>query len=98
MAKKYSFGKINKKTIVYFVVIFAVIGVALLFKILAAGPIASFEAENATLTSPAVVCSDTAASGGKKIQFGGTCTGGTSGGPTSLTPPIRAAFYYPWFP
>jgi hypothetical protein len=97
MAKKYSFGKISKKTIIYFAIIFALIGVALLFKILAAGPKASFEAENSTLTSPATICADTAASGGKKIQFGGTCTG-ASGGPTSLTTPIRAAFYYPWYP
>lgn len=85
--------RISKGQLLVFTLVFAIIGAALLFNSLAAGPLASFEAENSTLSLPVVAGSDTTASGGKFIQFGSA-----SSGNTSLTTPIRAAFYYPWFP
>lgn len=86
---------LNRLTFIGTILLFAVVGVVLLLKSFAAGPLASFEAENATLAGATTVGTDASASGGKYIQIGAAASGG---GNTSLTTPIRAAFYYPWFP
>jgi hypothetical protein len=81
----------SKRQMLVFIAIFALLGGYFLYKSFAAGPLASFEAENTTLTGAVIAGNDSNASGGKYIQFGGALTG-------NLAPPIRAAFYYPWFP
>lgn len=91
-------GKYNRlfsrKYLLIFIVIFAAVGSFLLIHGLAASPLASLEAESATLSGPATVGIDTTASGGKFVQFNSATTG--TGG--NVTLPARAAFYYPWFP
>jgi hypothetical protein len=77
-----------------FLLTFGVVGGYVLFTGFAAGPTVSIEAESGLTTAPATVGNDSNASGGKYVQFGSVAT---SGHP-NLTTPIRAAFYYPWFP
>jgi len=60
----------NKKNLAALIAAFVIVGSVLLFKIYAAGPSASFEAENSSLTGSASVGNDTDASGGKYLQFG----------------------------
>lgn len=94
----------NKKYVFIFVAGFALTGAYILQRSFAASPLVSFEAESATVTSPATIgTNDTTASGVKYLQFGSSSTvtpppPPPSTSPTSLTTPIRAAFYYPWFP
>jgi hypothetical protein len=59
------------------------------------------EPENGSLSGAAVVGSDTTASGGKYVSLGSSGTTAAAAAVTAgagLTPPIRAAFYYPLFP
>lgn len=77
-----SLGRIGKKSLARYLlvivgcVIFAVIGVMLLIATRAAGPFASAEPENGTITTPAASITDTAASGGSAVQFKAATTVG----------------------
>lgn len=77
--------------LIVFVAVFALIGSYLIYRSFAAGLYVAVEAENTSATGALTVGNDSNASGGKYIQFGGVQAG-------NLAPPIRAAFYYPWFP
>ena len=70
-SKKSSLGR-SRLLAIYFVIIFAGLGVYLTWRILAApaGAQASLEAENSTLSGSASVGNDANASGGKYVQFG----------------------------
>lgn len=77
---------------VIFALVFAVIGTVITLVIIkAAGPTASIEPENATITAPAVSCTDSNASGGSCVQFkkastANNCSGtGAPAGYTSLS-------------
>ena len=86
--------KFKKKNLAVLVAAFIIIGSVLLFKIYAAGPEASFEAENASLTGSVSVGNDVNASGGRFIQFANTTTGG-GGGTLNTTFTDTAAFPEP---
>lgn len=67
---KKSFAQfLSGNRVVVFVALFATIGIAALIIVNAAGPTASIEPENATVTSPATTCTDSNASGGSCVQF-----------------------------
>lgn len=58
------------------VVLFLVaVGGIILYRVLAAGPFLSAEAESGAVTAPATIINDGTASGGKAIVFGAVCTG-----------------------
>lgn len=59
----------KKFRIIFFLILFAIAGTITLLMVRAGTPAASIEAENSTVTSPAVKISDSAASGGQAIQF-----------------------------
>jgi hypothetical protein len=65
----------------YFIVIFAVLGIFLIFKSSAATFVVAVEAESGSTTTASSV-DDTAASGGKAIKFG-TSSSGSGGGSTT---------------
>lgn len=69
-------GKYKHKDLILFSILFATIAVAVLIIVRAAGPTASIEPENATITSPAASCTDSSASGGGCVQFKKAATGG----------------------
>lgn len=72
--KMHLFKKYNNHIIVAVIVIaaFAAVGINLLRSSHAASPYVSTEAEAGTLTSPATITDDSAASGGEAVQFGAT--------------------------
>lgn len=85
------FGR-NRFTALFAIGVFAVIGTATVLMSLAASSFVAFEPENATVSGAAVLCTDTAASGGKYIQFGSACAGAAPApSPTPTTPPPTTA-------
>jgi hypothetical protein len=67
-------SRFSRGKLAVFAVIFAGIGGYFVFSSFAAGPLAAIEAENGTLVAPASIVSDSAASGGKAVQFGGAAS------------------------
>jgi hypothetical protein len=65
----------SRANLTIFAVIFASIGGYLIYSSFAAGPLASIEPENGTVTAPATVINDSSASGGKAVLFGSAATG-----------------------
>jgi hypothetical protein len=63
-------SRFSKANLTIFSVIFAAIGGYLIYSSFAAGPVASIEPENGTITPPASVVDDSSASGGKAVRFG----------------------------
>jgi hypothetical protein len=63
-------ARFSRTNIIIFSVVFATIGIYIIFRTFAAGPVASIELENGTLVAPATVVSDAAASGGQAVRLG----------------------------
>jgi hypothetical protein len=62
------------KRLVFFALIFALLGTYFLYRSFAAGAFASLEPENGTLSGAVTVGTDSTASGGKYVQFGSSPT------------------------
>jgi fibronectin type 3 domain-containing protein len=80
----------NKKTLILFVLGFAAIGILLVVSSYAATYVVPLLAADGTIDGDAAVVNDSSAASGKVVRFGLDTTPSTT--------PIRAAFYYPWFP
>jgi hypothetical protein len=68
-------SRFSRVNLAVFAIIFASIGGYFIYSSFAAGFAASIEPENGTVTAPATVVNDAAASGGKSVQFGSATAG-----------------------
>jgi hypothetical protein len=87
-----SVNRFSKTQAGIFALVFAEIGGYIIYSSFAAGFIASFEAENSTVNSPAATVADAGASGGSALKFqatGSSCPTGQVGTPPNCfsTPP-----------
>jgi hypothetical protein len=92
----------NRTTLLIFLGIFATVGITITLLARAAGTPLAFEPEAGTLTAPATVISDTAASGTGAVKFAqpatpGSCPAGQTGSPpncttTSTSKPISGGY------
>jgi hypothetical protein len=68
-------SRFSRANLIIFAIVFSSIGGFLIFRSFAAGPTASIEAENGTVTAPALAVNDSNASGGKAVKFHAGTTG-----------------------
>ena len=96
--KKKLFSKLPAKyRPVFFSLAFAVIGtIALSITYAATSPI-YYEPETGTVSGSANIVTDSATSGGKYIQFGGTATPPVPVSAFQPSAPYYATFFYPWY-
>jgi hypothetical protein len=70
--------KFSRHQVTIFAIIFSLVGVIVLYKSFATGPFISLEPENGTLNGSATIGTDSAASGGKYVQFGTSAIGNSN--------------------
>lgn len=82
---------VNRRQLALFAAIFAAIGLIVVVVVLAAGPFATSEPENAALTGGAEKVSRAGASGGQTIKFGAATTPAPTPTPTPTPTPVPTA-------